>query len=145
MPGWTQQVGTLLGAGSLSVIVVKVIEQFFKRDDRIATDRQTITGELRQDIRDLKDDIERLEGRLEHARSENAELRDMNTRLRVENEALRERYHGVLNIVQILIARDQTYRERLGLPPDDINLPDWIYTRVTGPTERHGQLQEPPS
>lgn len=129
MPGWLQQVSGLIGAGGLSVIVLKVVERVFARDDRQAADRVSISSELRQEVRELRADVERQAER-------NNELVAMNAELRGENLALRSRYHQVLNVVGVLAARDATYRDRLGLPPDEINLPAWIYQPVEGPTAR---------
>ena len=144
LPGWAEQAAALAGAGGVSVIALKLIERVFARDALSATDRASISSELRQDIRDLKADVEKMEARLDLARRENVDLVRLNTRLQSENEALRERYHALLNTLQILVHRDETYRRTLGLPPDDLPIPSIVYQRLPGPTEQPGR-QPPPA
>lgn len=100
LPGWAQQLGTLIGAGGGSVVVLKVIERVFKRDDREAADRVTISTELRQDIRDLKADVERLESQLEVMRAENTRLNVRLARAETREAWTRNRYHRLTNWLQ---------------------------------------------
>lgn len=144
LPGWAQQLGTLVGAGGGSVVVLKLIEKFFARDDRQAIDRTSISTELRQDIRDLKKDIERLETLRDADRAardalvtECAELRASLREMRAENLGLRERYHEFRGFVGVLVGTIEIYHTKLGLPENErIEVPDWVYRTVPGPTER---------
>lgn len=134
VPDWLTQLGALIGAGGSSVLAVKVVERIFKRDDRQAADRTSISGELRQDIRDLKVEVRELQTELEGSRDRENRYIERNARLEAENEALRERYHGVMNFMQILVDRDARHRAAAGLPPEDIDIPNVFRQRVPGPT-----------
>lgn len=144
IPGWAQQLGTLLGAGGVSVVVLKVIEKVFARDDRQAVDRVAVTTELRGDIRDLKADVQRLEGLLETERGRVNDLISERAELRAENRALRGRYHELRNVMGIVIGTNELYHRQLGLPERDLpKLPDWVYQPVEGPTARQAAPRPP--
>jgi len=144
IPGWLQQLGTVIGAGGSSIVVLKLIERIFKRDDRIAVDRMTISAELRQDIRDLKKELKLLEAQVDEKQERiNALVADQ-AELRAENIALRGRYHELRNVMGIIVGANELYHRQLGLPEKDIpKLPDWIYQSVQGPTAREATLQPP--
>jgi hypothetical protein len=136
VPSWLTQGSSLLGAGAVGAIVLRLIDKFFGRAKEQDSNRAQIRGELREQVATLTVRVDVLTERLDKARDANNALVVRNARLEAENEALRERYHGVLNLVSIMIKRDGEYREKLGLPPDDLNVPDWIYQRVPGPTSK---------
>lgn len=146
LPGWAQQLGTLIGAGGGSVIVLKVVERFFARDDRQATDRVAVTTELRQDIRDLKADVQRFEALLETERGRVNELISERAELRAENRGLRGRYHELRDVLQIVVSTNELYHRQLGLPERDLpKLPTWVYSPVEGPTARQARPKPPES
>lgn len=141
IPSWVAQGGSLLGAGAVGAIILRLIDKTFGRAQQQDSNRAQLRGELREQIATLTARVDVLTERLDSAREANNVLVVQNARLEAENEALRERYHAILNLVQVLIGRDSQYREKLGLPPDDLNIPDWMYQRVPGPTA--GRVQHP--
>lgn len=144
VPGWAAQLGGLIGAGGLSVIVVKLVEKVFARDDRQAADRASVSSELRQDIRELKADVERLEERLDASRERERALFEQCAQLRAENTALRGRYHELRSVMQIVVSTNELYHRQLGLPEHDLpKLPDWVYQPVEGPTARDAAPKPP--
>lgn len=100
VPGWLQQLGTLVGAGGGSVVVLKVIERAFARDDRQAADRTTISSELRQDIRDLKTEVKALQEERETMQATIAELSMRLARAEIREGWSRNRYHRLANWMQ---------------------------------------------
>lgn len=144
LPEWASQLGALVTAGGGSVIVVKLIERAFARDDREAADRASVSSELRQDIRDLKADLERLEKRLDSSRERENGLFQRCTRLEAENTALRGRYHELRNVMQVMVSTNELYHRQLGLPESALpKLPDWVYQPVDGPTQRQNTPTPP--
>lgn len=127
IPGWLEQMGTLVLTGGGSVVVLKIIEKVFQRDDRQAVDRTTISSELRQDIRDLKADVKRLQAELEEARERNNALTSEIAQLKVREVWVRNRYHRLSNWLQ----------EVPGMPSP----PAWIFEEIPtdeapGPSHR---------
>jgi hypothetical protein len=137
------QIGALLTALGAGALLARIVDGVFgranKKDDLAVGLRSEMVSRLADQERRLNE----MDEKLEASRQQNNTLIAQNARLEAENEALRERYHGLRNIMQILLDRDRTYRERLGLPPDEIDLPAWLYQRVPGPTARES-AQKPP-
>lgn len=150
-PNWLSQLGALVTAGGGSVVVVKLIEKAFARDDREATDRASISSELRADIRELKAEIDKLNERVDEEREakdklvqECAELRAQVREYRAENEGLRTRYHEFSSFAQVLVGTIEIYHDKLGLPESDrIEIPKWVYRPVPGPTSRDAAPKPP--
>lgn len=144
IPGWAQQLGQLVGAGGGTVVILKVIERLFKRDDREATDRTSISSELRQDIRDLKAETRELRADRDRLAAELAECRALLREMRAENLGLRERFHEFRGFVGVLVGAVEIYHTKLGLPESErVEVPDWVYHPVPGPTARD-VIQKPP-
>jgi predicted nuclease with TOPRIM domain len=144
-PSWLSQLGALVTAGGGSVVVVKLIERAFARDDRQANDRTAISAELRQDLRDLKAEVRELRDDRDKLADECADLRAQLREMRVENIGLRERYHEFSSFAGVLVGTIEVYHTRLGLPDSErIKVPEWVYRQVPGPTARQGPPEAAP-
>lgn len=144
IPGWLQQLGALVGAGGGSVVVLKIVEKVFARDDRQATDRASISSELRQDIRELKAETHELRGDRDRLAEQCAECRAQVRELRAENQGLRDRYHEFRAFAQLLVSTIEVYHRQLGLPESELpDIPEWVYRPVPGPTARQAPPRPP--
>lgn len=127
MPSWAAQAGSLVGAGGLGMIVLRVIDRGFGRAKQKDDDQALRRGELRQQIATLTMRVDLLTERLDASRDRNEALVALNAELRAENTQLRERYHRFMN----WISTEPT------LPQP----PPWVYGRVAGPTAPSDQVQ----
>ena len=100
VPEGLRQVGALIGAGGLSMLLLKVIERVFARDDREANDRAAITSELRQDIRELRSLLAQMEERLNEEREHGVVLRARLARAEIREQWVRNRYHRLVGWIQ---------------------------------------------
>lgn len=139
---WTS-LGQLLGAGTVGAILLKVVERLFARADKQDDLAVGLRSEMVARLAKLEARTDELDARLEASRRDNQRLFEENSRLRSENGQLRQRYHGLMNLLQRLVDRDAVYREKLGLPPEAIDIPSWAYQRIPGPTERSGAPRPP--
>lgn len=141
--GWLGQLGQIIGAAGSSVLLLKIVERFFRRDDREAQDRVRRRTEARDEIARLTKRVDELDARLDKAHDEYNDLYRIHAQnaaqleqITRENIALRARYHDAMQVLQRVIAQNDTYRVALGKPESEaIRIPTWLYQRVPGPTE----------
>lgn len=111
---------TLLGAGGLGAILLKLIERIFARADKGDDVAAGLRGEMVRRLETLEKQVSELEAR------ERATYRKA-VELEAENRQLRRRYHALINWIT----------QQPGLPTP----PDWLYERVDGPTADEGTRQ----
>lgn len=137
LPDWATQIGSLVGAGGVGMILLRLIDKTFGRVDRVDDNAKLLRGELRSQVAGLVERIDVLTERLDRAREREGKLFEQCADLRAENRALRGRYHELRQVVQIVVSTNELYHRQLGLPDTELaKLPDWVYQPVDGPTRQ---------
>lgn len=143
---WAGQIGSLIGAGGVGMIVLEIIKRAYARADKKSDDEAGARRELREnmleDIKRLSDRVDKLEAEVEVSREREVKLTVTNAELSSENVRLRNRYHQLLDYLQILIPQLDLYAEQLGVPDEKRpKLPSWIHQNIDGPTSTGGGVR----
>lgn len=117
---WVAQAGSLLGAGGLGMLLLKIVERIFARADRQDDLAVGLRAEMVRRLETLEKDVAVLrEDRDREFRSR--------VRLESENRQLRQRYHALINWI--------------AKTPELPTPPSWLYESVSGPTSDEGLPQ----
>lgn len=137
---WWGQLGTLLGGGTVGVIVIELIKRSFSR----AKDKDTLEVGLRTTVltrlQALEEDRDAKETQLEELRNINTQLRidfseqisklkDQLSRVTSENIWLRRRWH--------------TYTTWMSQQPGMPTPPDYLFDTIDGPTANWQDGEKP--